>query len=462
MERSKQQRLPGLIKIGEIWHIDKRGKYFPGGRLRESTGCRDLEEATAYALKRFEEFRQAAVFGVRPRKTFKEAATKYLEENLHKRSIADDALHLKQLAPFIGQLPLEAVCDDTLKPFIAHRKAQGIRQKSINNALGVVRRILNLAARNWRDHGKSWLETAPLITLPTPNDARKPYPLSWREQDCFFPRLPTHLARMALFKVNTGTREQEVCQLRWEWEQRVVELDTSVFVVPKGIVKNGEERLIVLNDVAKSIIESVRGEHPDFVFVTRPTKNGKRKPRPIANMNNSTWQRRRIDTALDMIMEDSRNAGFDETISSHKGNILVTINARRTDKARTYRLRYTTDDYDRERQRRGLPALSKSGRRDPDLRQSLRYKARERLFAEFWPEYEGLSNVRVHDLKHTFGRRLRAAGVPTETRKVLLGHANRDITTHYCAAEIEELIEAANRVSARKMPELTLLKSARG
>ncbi len=41
----------------------------------------------------------------------------------------------------------------------------------------------------------------------------------------------------------------------------------------------------------------------------------------------------------------------------------------------------------------------------------------------------GLSQVRVHDLKHTFGRRLRAAKVPLETRKVLLGNRNGDITT---------------------------------
>lgn len=51
----------------------------------------------------------------------------------------------------------------------------------------------------------------------------------------------------------------------------------------------------------------------------------------------------------------------------------------------------------------------------------------------------GLRQVRVHDLKHTFGRRLRAAGVPMETRKVLLGHKNGDITTHYSAPELEEL-----------------------
>jgi len=73
----------------------------------------------------------------------------------------------------------------------------------------------------------------------------------------------------------------------------------------------------------------------------------------------------------------------------------------------------------------------------------------------------GLPMVRVHDLKHTFGRRLRAAGVPVETRKVLLGHHNGDITTHYSAPELEELLEATNRVcdgESGKSPALVVLK----
>lgn len=34
----------------------------------------------------------------------------------------------------------------------------------------------------------------------------------------------------------------------------------------------------------------------------------------------------------------------------------------------------------------------------------------------------GLPKVRAHDLKHTFGRRLRAVGVGFEDRQDLLGH----------------------------------------
>ncbi len=64
-------------------------------------------------------------------------------------------------------------------------------------------------------------------------------------------------------------------------------------------------------------------------------------------------------------------------------------------------------------------------------------KARQRV---------GLPQVRVHDLKHTFGHRLRAAGVPFEERQDLLGHRSGRITAHYSAPDIARLLEAAERV----------------
>lgn len=51
--------------------------------------------------------------------------------------------------------------------------------------------------------------------------------------------------------------------------------------------------------------------------------------------------------------------------------------------------------------------------------------------------------------------------IPNETRKVLLGHKNSDITTHYSAPELEELFEAANRVRDEefgKTPALVVIK----
>ena len=76
-------------------------------------------------------------------------------------------------------------------------------------------------------------------------------------------------------------------------------------------------------------------------------------------------------------------------------------------------------------------------------------------------ERAGPEQVRVHDLKYTFRRRLRAAGVSFEDRQDLLGHKSGRVTTHYSQAELENLIEAANKVcseGSRKSPALVILK----
>ena len=65
---------------------------------------------------------------------------------------------------------------------------------------------------------------------------------------------------------------------------------------------------------------------------------------------------------------------------------------------------------------------------------SFRGKPVERINNSGWKAAKrraGLQYARVHDLKHTFGRRLRAAGVSFEDRQDLLGHKSSRITTHY-------------------------------
>ena len=57
----------------------------------------------------------------------------------------------------------------------------------------------------------------------------------------------------------------------------------------------------------------------------------------------------------------------------------------------------------------------------------------------------------MHDLRHTFGPRLRAVGVSFEDRQDLLGHRCTRVTTDYSAAELRNLLDAANRV--QKVPQ---------
>ena len=213
------------------------------------------------------------------------------------------------------------------------------------------------------EYGLTWMLNAPKIKLLPEHDLRPAYPLSWEEQNRLFKELPAHLKAMALFAVNTGCREQEICQLRWDWEIKIPELPgLVVFIIPGVFVKNGEDRLVVCNKIASSVIETQRDNHATHVFNYLGN--------PIKRMNATAWRNGR------------KRAGLDQ--------------------------------------------------------------------------------ARVHDLKHTFGRRLRSAGVSIEDRQDLLGHRSGKITTHYSAAELQNLYDATNRVceSGRGGVTLTVLRCA--
>jgi len=57
--------------------------------------------------------------------------------------------------------------------------------------------------------------------------------------------------------------------------------------------------------------------------------------------------------------------------------------------------------------------------------------------------------VRVHDLRHSFACRLRAAGVTAEDREALLGHGNHSMAGHYASADVGHLLKQANLVLNR-------------
>src|SRR5690606_10529889 len=138
-------------------------------------------------------------------------ATKYLEQKLEKGmpSAVTDAYLLQPVVSMLGSLTLEEICNDTVAPFVAARKADGIKNKSINNALGCINRILKLANTKWRheDTTRPWLATPMSLDLLSLEDQRPPRPITWSEQRTLFEHLPPHLADMALFVLNTGVRK---------------------------------------------------------------------------------------------------------------------------------------------------------------------------------------------------------------------------------------------------------------
>lgn len=55
---------------------------------------------------------------------------------------------------------------------------------------------------------------------------------------------------MALFAVNTGLRDSNVCGLQWRWEIPVPEVGRSVFLIPAEAFKTRRPHVVILNDAA--------------------------------------------------------------------------------------------------------------------------------------------------------------------------------------------------------------------
>lgn len=356
-----RKRMPGLYKRGGTWHIDK---IIRGKRVLESTGTGSLEEAERRLTDIIQGLREQRLYGVRPRRTFSDALARYYQE----RGCAEnDAYHCKMLDKAVGQMDLAEIHKGVFEPFIQQRRNDGVKSKTINLTLAVARAVLNKAAGDWIDSdGKTWLQAAPKIKMLPVKDAARAYPLSWNDERELFKRLPPHYQQPCLYGINTGLRQELICGLLWAWEHRVPELGRTVFLIPGTAegVKNGEDWLVVHNHTAQAVIESVRGNHPDYVF----GYHGRR----LWNLTNNAW-RQAWEAA-------------------------------------------------------GLPTDRMKWRKG------------------------------VHNLRHTFGHRLRAMGVSNETRHALLHHKSRDMSTHYSIPEIRELVEAVDRLCEAKQSGMTVLR----
>lgn len=383
-----------------IWHIDKEIKGY--GRLCESCGTDDEDEAGLYLATRIKALRDAVVYGVRPKRRFRECATRFLNERAHMRGISRDRDSLVDMDGFIGDLNIDEMHDGSFEayrqarrhptePRPGKKKIRPVSNLTLNRQIGVASRVLQDAATKWRDErtNLTWLAQAPFINANLPHAKRLPYPLDWDEERLLSSELAAHLEIMGKFCVNSGTRDEEMCALEWGWEQRIPELDTptlrrTVFVIPPEATKtrtaDPRARLLVLNDAAQAIVESQRGLHPRFVF---------------------TYKDHRHPGGRDRLYT-TRTSGF--------------LHARRR----------ASERYEKELNR---------------------------------PCPWGFRNFRVHDWRHTFGRRLRAAGVSWEDRRDLLAHKSSTVTTDYSAGEIGNLVQAANQViKSRESPARTLLR----
>jgi hypothetical protein len=144
----------GIYRSSTGYNVDKQ---YRNTRLRRC-GFEDFKQAESWLIEQMALARLTRFDVTHEARTFAHAATYYLERFKDKPSLVSDAYHLKAVMPSIGSLALCTIHNGTLAAFVAQRRAEGRKNKTINLSLGIVRRILNLAARDWRDdNGVAWL-----------------------------------------------------------------------------------------------------------------------------------------------------------------------------------------------------------------------------------------------------------------------------------------------------------------
>jgi integrase len=313
-------------------------------------------------------------------RTFAEAATRYLAE-FQGKDKSRAAHSIAAVAPYIGQLRLIDVDDEAMAQFKEDRRlgrapfAEPAMASTVNKDLTQVVTILNKAARVWR-----WIPMAPKLEH-LKGATRQPYPLTWEEQDRLLRCLPTSWdLGLALFAINTGCRKEEIYGLRWSDRRWIPELDVKdaegsvkerMFVFVLGDTKNGHQRAVILNSIARRVVQSqlaYQEEHgmTEYIFPSHRIGQYGSRVRHGGKMFDQAWKLA------------------------------------------------------------GLP-------------------------------YTKMVKRGLHNCRHTFAHRLRAAGVPQEDRNALLGHANTNLAEHYATPDIERLLAHAEKVTVRK--ETTVLRA---
>lgn len=238
--------------------------------LQISTKTTNKREAEIYLNKLKVQRWEQERLGIKPRRTWDEAAQKFLEETSYKRSHADDVSIIRWLSHELGGKGLDQIDRATID-HIKTKRAKIASTSRANRYLTLVRTILRKACYDWE-----WIDRVPKVTLYKEEEGRC-RSLSSEEFWRLHSELPPYLADMALFAVSTGLRSANVRLLEWSW----VDMRNCHVSIPAKQFKNGSAHGVPLNKTAMGVLLKRKGMHPKYVF----TLNGK----PFSEIPAVSW-----------------------------------------------------------------------------------------------------------------------------------------------------------------------------
>jgi integrase len=257
-----------LYKRGSTWWI--RFTTPSGERVRCSARTSDKAEAQELHDSVRAGAWRVHKLGEKPRRTWDEAALKWLQES-EKATLGEDKAKLRWLQPHFRAKYLDSIDREQIAD-LARIKAEQSSPSTANRYLALVRAILRKAAFEWE-----WIDRVPKVKLY--REARRRVRWITPEQaQKLLGELPAHQADIVLFALSTGLRQSNVLKL--EWSQ--VDLERRVAWIHADQAKARRPIHVSLNSTALEVLVRQLGKHPERVF----TFNAK----PVAWANTRAWR----------------------------------------------------------------------------------------------------------------------------------------------------------------------------
>ncbi|WP_244073682.1 site-specific integrase [Nitrosomonas sp. PY1] len=241
-----------------------------GERVRCSAATEDKTQAQEFHDKLKAESWRVVKLGDKPKRTWDEAAYKWLMETQDKKTHHDDVAKINWLQQFFRGKYLDELTRDVIAG-IGELKRKETSPATANRLLALICSILRRAALDWE-----WIDKPPVIKLYREAKRRVRY-LSATQASILIQELPQHLADMVTFSLATGLRRSNVTKL--EWSQ--VDMQRNVAWIHGDQAKAGKPIHVTLNATAIAVLTRQIGKHPRSVFSY--------KGKPITQVNTKAW-----------------------------------------------------------------------------------------------------------------------------------------------------------------------------
>lgn len=238
------------IKLrGGVYWIDTQVN---GVRIRESLKTSDAKEAQQLHDIRRAELWRGRMLKEKPKKTFKDACTRWLKERAHKKSIGDDEDKSQYLNAKLGARLLSDLDRDTIENALP----QDVSPSTRNRYRAFIRAVLRASERDW-----DWLERAPALRTEQEPKRRVAF-LTHAQAEALIGCLPEKYRCPVRFALLTGLRKSNVFGLSWE----NVDLARGTAIVHADEAKAAQRILVPLNSAAKALLDAMPEPRMGLVF----------------------------------------------------------------------------------------------------------------------------------------------------------------------------------------------------